>query len=203
MPSSHSACVGAAKVLADLFALAQHQPWLLGLALFAGTFIAEDLATIAAGVLVAQTPADPIIAVAAVILGTATGDLALYAAGRWGAGTGIGRKLRGRSDVRRAESWIAGRVLALVFAARFLPGSRLPIYTASGLIRAPFAPVAAIIVLTTPLWTGGLFAIAWLAGAAEAQHLLAAALPAGVVLAAAALLAPRWFSGPRRGPALT
>ena len=194
-------------MLADLLALAQQQPWLLGLALFAATFIAEDLATIAAGVLVAQTPADPVIAVAAVILGTATGDLALYAAGRWGAGTGFGRRLRARSDVRsdvrRAESWIAGRVLALVFAARFLPGSRLPIYTASGLIAAPFAPVAAIIVLTTPLWTGGLFAIAWLAGAAEAQHLLAAALPAGVVLAAAALLAPRWFSGPRRGPALT
>lgn len=203
MARSHSACAGAAKVLADLLALAQQQPWLLGLALFAGTFIAEDLATIAAGVVVAQTPADPVIAVAAVIFGTATGDLALYAAGRWGAGTGFGRRLRARSDVRRAESWIAGRVLALVFAARFLPGSRLPIYTASGLIRAPFVPVAAIIVLTTPLWTGGLFTIAWFAGAAEAQHLLAVALPAGLVLAAAALVLPRKLPGARPVPALT
>ena len=190
-------------MLADLLALAQHQPWLLGLALFAATFIAEDLATIAAGVLVAQTPTDPVVAVAAVILGTATGDLALYAAGRWGAGAGIGRRLRGRTDVRLAESWIAGRVLALVFAARFLPGSRLPIYTASGLIAAPFAPVAAIIMLTTPVWTGGLFAIAWFAGAAEAQHLLAAALPAGVVLAAAALVLPRKLHDARPTPALT
>lgn len=182
-------------MLADLLALAQQQPWLLFAALFAATFVAEDLATIAAGVLAAQTPIDPASALAAVILGTATGDLALYAAGRWGAGTRIGRRLRARSDVQSAERWIAGRVLPLVFVARFLPGSRLPVYTASGLISAPFVPVAAIIVLTTPLWTGGMFAIAWFAGEAEAQRFLTVMLPVGAILAAAALLLPRKLLG--------
>ena len=83
-----------------LLALGQ-QPLLLALALFAATFVAEDAATIAAGVLIAQTGIDPLPALAAVVLGTATGDLALYALGRWGAKTRMGIKLRARADVAR------------------------------------------------------------------------------------------------------
>jgi membrane protein DedA with SNARE-associated domain len=161
------------------------QQLLLALSLFGATFVAEDAATVAAGVLVARTGVDPIAAVSAVILGTATGDLALYGFGRWGKGTQLGQKLRRRSDVRRAESWIAGRVLALVFAARFVPGCRLPIFAASGLVGAPFIPVAAIICLTTPLWTGALFLLARSAGEASAQGLIQVAFPTGLTLIAA------------------
>ena len=175
----------------DLLLSLSDQPLLLGLTLFGATFVAEDVATIAAGVLVAKTGADPVAALSGVILGTAVGDLALYALGRWGAGTKLGRKLRARADVRRAEGWIAGRALALVFAARFLPGSRLPVFTASGLVAAPFAPVAAIIALTTPLWTGALFATARFAGQSGAQQLLTHVLPVGLLLAVCALLARR------------
>jgi membrane protein DedA with SNARE-associated domain len=169
-----------------LLSIGQH-PVMLALTLFGATFIAEDAATIGAGVLVAQTDANPVVALIGLILGTASGDLALYALGRWGAETRYGRKLRARADVARAEGWIAGRVLALVFAARFLPGSRLPVYTASGLVAAPLAPVAAIIAFTTPLWTGTLFASARFAGEAGAQQLLTVALPAGFLIAFAAL----------------
>ncbi len=175
-------------MLNDLLLTLCQQPLLLGLTLFAATFVAEDVATIAAGVLVSQTGADPFAALTAVILGTAMGDLALYGFGRWGGNTKLGRKLRACSDVKRAEGWISGRVLALVFAARFLPGSRLPVFTASGLVAAPFAPVAAIIAITTPFWTGGLFAVSYYAGEAGAQELIAAALPAGPAFFAAALL---------------
>lgn len=170
-----------------LFLLNQH-PLLLGLVLFFATFIVEDVATIAAGILVARTGADPVAALTGVILGTAIGDLALYALGRWGGETRIGQKLRARADVKRAEGWIAGRVLLLVFAARFAPGFRLPVYTASGLVAAPFVPVAAIIALTTPFWTGGLFAVAQFAGEAGAQQFLMIALPAALLVSCGALL---------------
>jgi membrane protein DedA with SNARE-associated domain len=175
-------------MLADLLLLISQYPLLLGLTLFFATFIVEDVATIAAGILVAQTGADPVAALTGVILGTAIGDLALYALGRWGGETRIGRKLRVRADVKRAEGWIAGRVLTLVFAARFAPGFRLPVYTASGLVAAPFIPVAAIIALTTPFWTGGLFAVAHFAGEAGAQQFLMIALPAGLLISCGALL---------------
>lgn len=174
-------------MLGELLLLLSQQPLLLGLTLFAATFIAEDVATIAAGVIVARTGADPFAALSGVILGTAIGDIALYVLGRWGASSKFGRKLRSRTDVQRAESWISGRVLALVFAARFLPGSRLPIFTASGLVAAPFVSVAAIIAITTPFWTGTLFAVAHYAGEAGAQRLIATVLPAGIALALGAL----------------
>jgi membrane protein DedA with SNARE-associated domain len=175
-------------MLGDLLLLLSQHPLLLGLTLFVATFIVEDVATIAAGILVTQTDADPIAALTGVILGTAIGDLALYALGRWGGETRIGQKLRARADVKRAEGWIAGRVLTLVFAARFAPGFRLPVYTASGLVAAPFAPVATIIALTTPFWTGGLFAVAYVAGEASAQQFLAIALPVGLLIGCGALL---------------
>ncbi|MEY2928118.1 MAG: hypothetical protein RL367_2595 [Pseudomonadota bacterium] len=178
-------------MLGDLLVSVSQQPFLLGLTLFAATFVAEDAASVAAGVLVARTGADPVAALAGIILGTAMGDLALYALGRWGAQTRMGSRLRARPDVRRAESWVAGRALALVFAARFLPGSRLPVFTASGLVAAPFAPVAAIIALTTPLWTGGLFAIARTAGEAGAAQFLTLILPAALLPGFGALLMRR------------
>jgi membrane protein DedA with SNARE-associated domain len=167
------------------------QPLLLAIVLFGATFVVEDVATIAAGLFVARTGTDPFAAVSGVILGTAVGDLALYALGRWGAGTHFGKKLRARRDVIRAERWIAGRVLALVFAARFMPGFRLPVFTASGLVGAPFAPVAAIIAMTTPMWTGSLFAAARFAGEAGATQFVTTIIPLGLLLGLGALLLRR------------
>jgi membrane protein DedA with SNARE-associated domain len=178
-------------MLGDLLVTLSAEPLLLALALFAATFVLEDAATVAAGLLTAQTGADWSVALLAVIVGTMVGDLALYATGRWGAGTKLGRKLRARADVQRAEGWIAGRVLALVFAARFLPGSRLPVYTASGLVAAPFGAVAVIIAATTPFWTGALFAAAHFAGEAGAERLLTIAVPVGLAMAAAIVLLRR------------
>lgn len=168
----------------DILAAISGQPLLLAAMLFAATFVLEDAATIAAGLLVARSGADPTLALSAVILGTAAGDMALYAIGRWGAGTKPGRKLRARADVQRAEQWIAGRVLTLVFAARFMPGSRLPVYTASGLVAAPLGAVATMIGITTPVWTGALFMIARLAGEANAQRFITVSLTAGLLIAA-------------------
>jgi membrane protein DedA with SNARE-associated domain len=162
-----------------------------GLALFVATFVVEDLATITAGIIVARTGADPTAAVAGVILGTAAGDLALYGFGRWGAKTRYGSKLRARDDVRRAEAWITGRVLPLTLAARFMPGFRLPVFTASGLVAAPLTTVGAAIALTTPLWTSTLFAASHAAGQAGAEKFLSAALPLGLLVSIGGLMMHR------------
>lgn len=171
--------------LPSLIAAVADRPVALALLLFAATFVAEDLATIAAGIAVAQFDASPAAALTGVILGTAFGDLALYGVGRWGAATAYGTRLRQRQDVGRAERWVAARALWMVFAARFLPGFRLPVFTASGLVKAPLLPVAALIALTTPVWTAALFESARMAGAAGAEAVAGTFLP----LAAVVLLA--------------
>lgn len=161
--------------MADLAALAS-DPLLLAIALFAATFVAEDAATIAAGVLVGSMGGDPYLALGAVILGTAIGDLALYGAGRWGGETAFGCKLRSRDDVSRALTAFARRMLVLLIVARFVPGMRLPVFTASGLVSAPFTLVAAAVVLSTPIWTTLLFEIARNAGAQAAGDLVGMAI---------------------------
>lgn len=175
------------EILPMLMAVADN-PALLAITLFGATLIAEDLATIAAGILVAQIDASPVLALTAVIFGTAAGDVALYAFGRWGAHTRLGKRLRMRADVRRAETWVRARALWLVFAARFMPGLRLPVFTASGLVRAPAGPVVAIIALTTPLWTAALFETARLAGSHSAETLATAIVPLGLLIVLSGIL---------------
>lgn len=164
---------------------------LLALVLFGATFVAEDLATVAAGIVVARLDAPPAGALAAVILGTAIGDLALYATGRWGRNTRMGIRLRERPDVRKAEHWVAARVLWLVFTARFMPGFRLPVFTASGLVSAPALPVAASVAITTPIWTTALFETARRAGSGGAEQLVQTALFAAAFIALTIIAAKR------------
>lgn len=161
--------------MAELAALAS-DPLLLAIALFAATLVAEDAATIAAGVLVGSTGSDPYLALGAVILGTAVGDLALYGAGRWGAETALGTRLRRRDDVARALTVFARRMPLLLIVARFVPGMRLPVFTASGLASTPLGLVAAVVLLSTPVWTTILFEIARNAGAQAAGQLAGLAI---------------------------
>ncbi len=163
------------------------QPLLLAILLFGATFIAEDVATIAAGVLVARLDASPVAALAGVILGTAIGDAALFLTGRWGSNSTLGRSLRMRRDVQRAEQWMRDHALLLIFAARFLPGTRLPVFTASGFVKARAFAVFGIIALTTPLWTGALFEAARRAGSAGANQVMITLLPFALLILLAGL----------------
>lgn len=178
-------------MFADALSLLSAEPLLLAGLLFAATFVAEDAATVAAGVAAAQLGADPALPLASVILGTAAGDLALYGLGRWGAQTSHGQKLGHRADVQRAQRLVAHRNAALVVAARFAPGMRLPIFLASGLAAVPFRPFALLIALSTPLWTGLLFEAARRFGEAGTGQLLAFAAPIGLTSLAAILFIRR------------
>jgi len=162
-------------------------PLLLAGLLFAATFVAEDVATIVAGAIVGQLGASAAAALPAVILGTATGEIALFLLGRWGTQTAIAKRLRTRPDVARAEHWVRHNSLGLVLAARFLPGTRLPVFTASGFVGANTTAVLAIIAVTTPVWTTALFETARRAGSASADQLVVSILPLGVLLMGASV----------------
>jgi membrane protein DedA with SNARE-associated domain len=164
-------------------ALLTSDPLLLALALFAATLVAEDAATIAAGVLVGGSGADPLVALSAVIAGTALGDLALYGAGRWGGGTALGARLQRRADVARVLTRFSRHILGMLVVARFVPGMRLPVFTASGLAAVPLRLVAAVVLLSTPVWTSLLFEVARVAGANAANEIVSAALMLGAMCA--------------------
>lgn len=162
-------------------------PMLLFAVLFLLTFVQEDAVSVAAGVLAGRMVIDPATAMAAVVAGTVAGDLALYAAGRWLAETRLVGRLRVATGPLETRLRRQG-MLALV-AARFVPGTRLPVFLGSGVVRTPLGASTLVIVATTLAWTPGLFYLGYGAG----DHVLEMITPWSGA-AVAALLAAIWFS---------
>ena len=62
-------------------------------------------------------------------------------------------------------------VMKIVFISRFLPGARLPTYTACGYLRADFARFALASVGATLIWTSLLFGVSLHVGKLIMEHL--------------------------------
>lgn len=165
-------------------------------ALALATLASEDLACLAAGLLVARGEAGFLPAAAACALGIFLGDFLLYLGGRH-----VGRPALARAPLRwwidaaavaRGERWFRARGVAALTAARFLPGTRLPTYLAAGALGEPPGRFAAWTALAAALWTpllvgtGVLFGDAALAAYERSGRWLA--VPALVLLAGIALL---------------
>ena len=150
--------------------LSLRQQLLLGLLLAVATLISEDLTCVAAGLLVSHGKLSFLAATAACLAGIFVGDLLLVLAGRL-----LGRRLLERAPFRwvltretldRAERWFTARGDRVVLASRFVPGSRLPLFLAAGILRAPFARVAVALLLAGVVWTPLLVGLsAWTGGA--------------------------------------
>ncbi len=125
-------------------------------ALALATLLTEDLTCIAAGLLVARGSLAFWPATGACYVGILCGDLLLVLMGRT-----IGRKsLRvaplkwwlSEELVARAERWFTRRGPGIVFASRFMPGTRVPTYFAAGVLRAPFFRFAGWFSIACAIW---------------------------------------------------
>ena len=136
--------------------------------LAASTFASEDLACVAAGLLVAAGRLSFVTASGAALAGILFGDLGLVLLGRL-----FGRALLRRApfrwllteaQMRASSAWFRERGPAVILASRFLPGSRLPTYVAAGILHVPARTIAIWLALAAALWTPLLVGIAALAG---------------------------------------
>jgi membrane protein DedA with SNARE-associated domain len=169
-----------------LLAWGAASPALLPLTLLGLTFVLEDAATIAAGVLAAAGRIDPALALGVVLGGTIAGDLALYAAGRWLSDRAAAARLEARLVGSAAGRLWRRNALAASAAARFVPGLRLPVFTLAGVAHVPAGRFAAVIAASAAVWTPALFTLSRTAGAAAAAQLGNAGWIAAALLAAAA-----------------
>lgn len=142
-----------------------------------GTLASEDLACIAAGVLVAQGRADFVSATLACFAGIFVGDMALYFAGRFG--WRLGGRAVAPHRVEAASRWLAERGLPAIVLSRFTPGLRLPTYLAAGFLRLPLGPFAANLALAAAIWTPAVVGLAAYFGENVRQ---AMSLPAAVAI---------------------
>jgi membrane protein DedA with SNARE-associated domain len=168
-----------------------------------GTLVSEDLACIAAGLLVHRGEIGAPAAIIACASGIWIGDIGLWGAGRL---AGCAQKpwpqIARWADVGQGDElrdWLQRHAGRAVIASRFLPGSRLPLYVAAGLLRVPIAVFAGWSLLATLLWTPALVLFAATLGETATDRVapvLGSSWPAHVITAAVVLLMLRALRRP-------
>lgn len=147
------------------------------------TFISEDLACISAGILASENRISLTVAVIASWAGIFTGDMLLFFTGRFTGNTLITALARyGKQDglvkrinqfltkIRKNQKFLSGKEslqkngFKLVLASRFLPGTRLPLYTAAGAAGMSAAKFTFYFAVATAIWTPVLVGLAYMTG---------------------------------------
>jgi pimeloyl-ACP methyl ester carboxylesterase/membrane protein DedA with SNARE-associated domain len=132
-------------------------PWAQMGALAVATFASEDLACISAGLLAREGQVDFFVGILGCILGIFVGDVGLWLLGR-----SFGRRvMRWRWVAKRIPPATVNRFGAsfdrhigkAVFASRFLPGTRLPVYVGAGIVSKRPAAFMVWLFLAAWVWT--------------------------------------------------
>lgn len=144
---------------------------LLSLAIIVATFILEDPTTVIVGVLAADHIIGVPVALFSLYAGIVLGDISLYCLG-WLASTHprLGRYVD-HDFIAPFRAWLETRYVLTIFSARFIPGSRLPTYTASGFFRSPLSAFILTAIVATSIWTTLLFSASYWFGNLTAQWL--------------------------------
>ena len=134
--------------------------WVVYLSLFLGPFIQEDAAVLgAASLAAAGMTGSPALILLVIWAGLSASDLWKYwigAAARsqsWAARFAEGRRVKAAGVLVNRE---LGKTL---FAARFLPGTRIALYIAAGYFKAPFDRFAFFIVASAAFLIISLFSV--------------------------------------------
>lgn len=122
-----------------------------------GTLVSEDLTCITVGLLIRKSILDPRVGIGGCFLGILLGDAALWLLGRL-----VGyRALRWRRVTRwipphrveYLERWFERRGWSAVLAARFLPGTRMPVYFMAGAVGHHAAQFLVCALIAALFWT--------------------------------------------------
>jgi membrane protein DedA with SNARE-associated domain len=133
------------------------ESWAIAVSLAVATLVSEDLACVAAGIVVAEGGLGLVPATLACFVGILVGDLALFLAARV-----LGRRVLDWPPIKRrlapdaierSSAWIQRRGALVVLASRFTPGTRLPTYLAAGLLHTDIRSFVAWFALAAALWT--------------------------------------------------
>ncbi len=148
-----------------------HDPVIQGALILLGTFVLEDAATILAAMDVQVGKASLAVALAALYLGIVLGDVGLYGLGRLALATPWAQRWAPPGRFPHSRDWLRSHVFSVVFVSRFLPGARLPTYTACGYFQADLRRFALAAVVATSIWTSLLFTVSLHLGRFLSEHL--------------------------------
>lgn len=134
---------------------------LLALLIILGTFLLEDTTVVIVGVLAADGIIGVPFALASLYAGIVLGDIGFYSLGYLASTNARLARYVDHDFVAPFRAWLESRFILTVFSARFIPGSRLPTYTASGFFRSPLSTFILTAIAATSIWTTFLFTVSY------------------------------------------
>lgn len=174
--------------LADVFS---DRPWIVCLFIFLFTFVLEDVATVSAALLSSYGHVMPEMAYLSLLAGIILGDIGLYGAGYGASRFQWAQKILERKRVVMLHDWLDQREVMAVLAARFVPGARLPTYTAMGFFKLSFTKFMVTVFVASVLWTSLLFAAIYSVGEVFVDQLETWRWPMAGFMIIAVIVVPR------------
>ena len=166
----------------------------------AATLVLEDAATVIVGMMAADETIPVAVALAALYVGIAGGDLGLYGLGNLASRNHWARRLVPFESYERSQHWLRRRLIVAVATSRFVPGTRLPVYTACGFLRMPLGHFSAAVAVATIVWTTLLFSASYAFGSWAAAEIGIWRWPAGLAAAGLVILAGHIAAHRRASP---
>ena len=145
--------------------MAGHSPAWQAVLVVLGTFVLEDAATVLTGMAVQAGTVGVTTGLLALYAGIVLGDMGLYGLGALAFRVPWARRWAPPERLRAGAAWMRRHLVKTVFVSRFLPGARLPTYTACGFLGADFGRFVLATAGATLIWTSLLFeASRWIGG---------------------------------------
>jgi membrane protein DedA with SNARE-associated domain len=138
-------------------------------ALFLVPFLHEDIAIIAAALLIAQNRLAAELAIPSVFLGMVVRDFTTYGLGAVARRNALARRYLIRPRVQLLSEWLRGNMLWVIFVGRIIPGLMYPTYIASGWFALPFKRYALTTTGISILYLPLVFAFAYGLGRAALE----------------------------------
>ncbi len=178
----------------DLISIAEmfnHNPWIICLAIFLFTFVLEDVATVSAALLASYGYVPAQAAFICLAAGIILGDFGLYGLGYLASRYEWAKRVMMNKKVQLANDWLGERKFLGVVTARFIPGARLPTYTAMGFFRFPFMIFFSAVLLASVAWTIILFTSIYFIGEIFVEELHQWKWHVAVIMIIAIVFLPR------------
>lgn len=150
-------------------------PWLAYALAFLGPFVQEDAAVVGAAGATMSPHISDVGLLGAVFAGLMVSDIWKYWAGRFAERARFASKWIADPRVQSAREKVLRRLGVTLLLARFVPGTRVPLYVACGVFKAPFGRFLTYVALSGALYVGATFALFHSLDMIAGEHIRAAA----------------------------
>lgn len=166
----------------------------LYLGVFVAPFVQEDAAMIGAAAASASGAGNSVLLFLILVIGTTCSDTWKYWAGRAAHLSPWAARIAAKPAVTRAQSAVVKRLFLTMLVARFVPGTRIPLYVAAGVFKAPFWRFFVYVVVTAIAYAAVAFSLLHLVGAAAGEA-AAHYAPVIAVVMVLAVIGISWWRG--------